>query len=53
VVEESELDAVPAVRVPILRYSQVDLEDSYKILDIHGRLLALLLRQAVFLRQLP
>ena len=47
--EESELDAVPAVRVPLLRCGQVGLEDASEILDIHCCLLALLLRQAMFL----
>jgi hypothetical protein len=52
-VEESELYTAPAVRVPLLRRGQVGLEDSCEILDVHRRLLAFLLRQAVFLRQLP
>jgi len=53
VVEESELDVVAAVRVRLLCRGQVGLEDSYEILDIYRRLLALLFRQAVFLCQLP
>jgi hypothetical protein len=41
------------VREPLFRRSQVGLEVFGKILDVHCRLLALLRRQAVLLRQLP
>jgi hypothetical protein len=42
VVEESNLDAVPAMRVPLLRRRQTGLQDSSEILNIHRRLLPLL-----------
>jgi len=53
VVEEGELYTVPSVRVALLRRGQVGLQDSSHILDIHRRFLPFLLRQTMFLRQLP
>ena len=49
VVEEGNLYAVPAMRVPLLRCSQIGLQDPNKILNIHRRLLPLLVCQSVFL----
>ena len=49
VVEESNLYTVPAVRVPLLRRRQISLQDFNEILNIHRRLLPLLVRQPVFL----
>ena len=47
--EQSKLNAVSAMRVSLLRHSQVGLKVFYEILDIHCRLLPLSLSELVLL----
>ena len=47
--EQSKLNAVSAMRVSLLRHSQVGLKVFYKILDVHCCLLALSLGKFVLL----
>ena len=49
VVEEGNLYAVLAICVPLLRHSQISLQDPNEILNIHCPLLPLLVCQSVFL----
>ena len=48
-VEKSNLYTVPTMRVPLLHCSQIGLQGSNKILNIHRCLLPLLGTQSVFL----
>ena len=49
IVEEGNLYAVPAMRVPLLCCSQISLQDPNEILNIHRCLLLLLVCQSMFL----
>ena len=51
--EEGDLDAVPAVCVPLLCGGEVCLEDHRESLNVYDRLLALLPREVVLLCYLP